>query len=118
MSIPVSIEFGKFLPLLRVAFVVYHQVLYVIDVHAIRFESLVQRIYKFLKGGNFLLLKFLPVLSEIRQFCTSYIEQLILLVANLHFSATEYRHFAIRFSIQLAKVSFNFNETTRYDYNE
>lgn len=115
MSIPVSIKLGKFFPVLRVAFVVHHQVLYVIDIHAIRFESLVQRIYKFLEGGNFLL-KFFPVLSETRQFCTSYIEQLILLVANLHFSAMEYRHFAIRFSIQLVKVFFSFNEINEIDH--
>lgn len=63
MSIPISIELGKLLPLYGIALVAHHQLLNMIDIHVICLESLVQRIYKFLEGGNFLRpRKFLRVL--------------------------------------------------------
>lgn len=86
--VPVSIELGKFLPLCGIALVAHHQILDVIDVHVIRLESLVQRVYKLRQGEN--LPKFLPVLGEARRFLAKHVEQSILPVANLHFPAEMY----------------------------
>lgn len=106
-QIPVSVKLGKFLPLRGIALVAHHQVLNVIDIHMIRLEGLVQRIYKFLQGGNFLSPEFLPVLDKTRRFSAWLVVQSVLSVANLHFSASTLSQH-LDDSIQSTKVSFCF----------